>query len=100
MDICQLLAADESGREWLAQISNTPNLDFLASPESAGFLPAGAALEIVANPVNGSTGNWLVRVIGTLSGRRRSPQSGQSATEGAHAIALGLSSSKTEISTS
>lgn len=100
VDICQLLAADESGREWLAQISNTPNLDFLASPESAGFLPAGAALEIVANPVNGSTGNWLVRVIGTLSGRRRSPQSGQSATEGAHAIALGLSSSKTEISTS
>lgn len=100
VDICGLLAADEAGRDWLAHTADTPNLDFLASPESAGFLPAGAALEIVASPVNALAGNWLVRVIGTLSGRRRSPQSGQSATEGAHAIALDLSSSKTEISTS
>jgi hypothetical protein len=100
VDIRSLVAADESGREWLAEIANTPNLDFLAVPESAGFLPAGAALEIVSSQFIAPTGSWLTRVIEALSGRRKQQEPGEVATDGAHAIALDLSSSKTEISTS
>jgi hypothetical protein len=100
VDIRRLAAADESGREWLAHIANTPNLDFLAVPESAGFLPAGAALEIVASQPTAPRGSWPLRAIEFLSGRRKQQESGEVATDGAHAIALDLSSSKTEISTS
>jgi hypothetical protein len=100
VDISRLVTADDQGRIWLAKTADTPNLDFLASPESAGFLPAGAALEIVASPDVAPPGNWLVRSVERLSGKRKQQQSGETAHEGAHAIALDLSSSKTEISTS
>lgn len=100
IDISHLLTADEAGRNWLAQTANTPNLDFLGSPGSAGLLPAEAASGIVASSAVAPTENWLVRAIETLSGRRKTSQSSEIAAEGAHAIALDLSSSKTEISTS
>lgn len=99
IDISNLLAADEAGRNWLAQLANTPNLDFLAAPESAGFLPAGVAMEIVSNPAATLAGSWIGRSMGALSERRRQ-QPGEAPSEGARAIAIDLSSSKTEISTS
>jgi hypothetical protein len=100
VDISQLIAADERGRAWLAQMADTPNLDFLGSPASAGLLPAGAASEIVASPAIAPSGNWLVRALEAISGKRKQQPSGETTTEGAHAIALDLSSSKTEISAS
>lgn len=97
IDLRLLLSVDASGREWLAEMAKTKDVEFLCGPECAAFLPTGAAAEIVSDGTQGTKKrDNLIGKIATLFGSQQQPAvEPQAATS--RALTLEIQSQNTEV---
>jgi hypothetical protein len=95
LDIRFLDAVDAAGQQWLAEMAITNTLEFLASSESAHFLPPGTNADVVNDTACQTPGNWAGQAAKFLAIRlgRRLPES---STEEARDMALKLKAATTE----